>query len=280
MARTPRVSVVTDSTADIPAAIANEMRISVVPAILTIDNETFRDSESFSRDDFYRRMPSMKSPATTAVPSIDEFKNAYETGLEMGADNVFAIHVSSKLSAMYDTATRAAEDFGDRVETFDSEQLSLGLGFQAMDAADCALRGNTLDEVRACALRARQNARVFAMINSLEYLRRSGRVSWLQAGVGDMLRIKVLIDIQGGLPIFAGRTRTRKKGVEKLIECGETWKRVARFAVLHSGVPDEATEIAHQLDHISSTPVLVVSATTIIGAHIGPRSLGLAALVA
>ena len=280
MARAPRVAVVTDSTADIPAAIAREMRISVVPAILTIDNETFRDSEAFSRDDFYQRMPSMKSPATTAVPSIDEFKNAYETGLEMGAENVFAVHVSSKLSAMYDTATRAAEDFGDRVETFDSEQLSLGLGFQAMDAADCALRGNTLNEVRDCALRARQNARVFAMINSLEYLRRSGRVSWLQAGVGDMLRIKVLIDIQGGLPIFAGRTRTRKKGVEKLIESGEAWKRVARFAVLHSGVPDEAREIAHQLEHISSTPSLVVSATTIIGAHIGPRSLGLAALAA
>ncbi len=280
MASAPQVAVVTDSTADIPAALSREMCISVVPAILTIDNETFRDSETFSRDDFYRRMTSLKSPATTAVPSINEFKNAYKTGLEMGAENVFAIHVSSKLSAMYDTATRAAEDFGDCVETFDSEQLSLGLGFQAVDAADCALRGGTLNEVRACALRARQKARVFAMINSLEFLRRSGRVSWLQAGVGDMLRIKVLIDIQGGLPIFAGRIRTRKKGVQKLIEWGEAWKRVTRFAVLHTGVPDEATEIAHQLEHISSVPALVVSATTIIGAHIGPRSLGLAALVA
>ncbi len=280
MASTPRVAVVTDSTADIPAALASEMRISVVPAILTIGNETFRDCEAFSRDDFYRRMPSMKSPATTAIPSIDEFKNAYETGLEMGAENVFAIHVSSKLSAMYFTASRAAEEFGGRVETFDSEQLSLGLGFQAMDAADCALQGGTLNKVRACALRAREKTRVFAMINSLEYLRRSGRVSWLQAGVGDMLRIKVLIDIQGGLPTFAGKTRTRKNGVQKLIERGEAWKRVTRFAVLHSGVPDEATDIAHQLEHISSTPALVVSATTIIGAHIGPRSLGLAALVA
>ncbi len=275
-----RVAVVTDSTADIPAVIAREMQISVVPAILTIVNETIRDSETFSRDDFYHRMPSMKKPATTAVPSIDEFKNAFETKLEMGAEKVFAIHVSSKLSAMYGTATRAAEDFGDRVETFDSEQLSLGLGFQAMDSALCALQGGTLNEVRACALRARKKARVFAMINSLEYLRRSGRVSWLQAGVGEVLQIKVLIDIQGGLPVFSGRTRTRKKGVQKLMESGKAWEQVTRFAVLHTGVPNEAADIAHQLEHISSTPALVVSATTIIGAHIGPRSLGLAALLA
>ena len=275
----PRVAIVTDSTADIPAALAMEMRISVVPAILTIENETHWDSESFSRDDFYQRMPSMNKPATTAVPSIDEFKIAYETGFNQGAENIFAIHVSSKLSAMYDTASRAAEDFGDRVETFDSEQLSLGLGFQAMDAAVCALRGGTLDEVRTCALRTRGKARVFAMVNSLEYLRRSGRVSWLQAGLGDVLQIKVLIDIQGGLPIFAGRILSRRKGIQKLIEIGKSWKQSTRLAVLHSGVPDEATEIAHQLEHISSTPALVVSATTIIGAHVGPRSLGLAALL-
>ena len=212
MARAPRVAVVTDSTADIPAAIAREMRISVVPAILTIDNETFRDSEAFSRDDFYQRMPSMKSPATTAVPSIDEFKNTYETGLEMGAENVFAVHVSSKLSAMYDTATRAAEDFGDRVETFDSEQLSLGLGFQAMDAADCALRGNTLNEVRACALRARQNARVFAMINSLRIStpQRSSQLasSWGRRHASDQSPYRH----QGGAPNLCRKDSYEEKG--------------------------------------------------------------------
>jgi DegV family protein with EDD domain len=179
---------------------------------------------------------------------------------------------------MYATATSAAEKFGGRVQTFDSQQLTLGLGFQVLEGAIAAQAGSSMNEVLEVVEYARSRVEVLAMINSMEYLRRSGRVSWIQAGVSDVLQIKVLLNLEDGEVKSLGRTRTRRNALRQLKEITRSWGSLARLAVLHSGIPEEASDLAEELKDCSDTAPLVVDVTTIIGAHVGPGSMGLAAL--
>jgi DegV family protein with EDD domain len=220
----------------------------------------------------------MSQPPTTAVPSMKTFEETYQACFDAGARSVLAITVSSRLSGMFDTATLAGEAFGDRVHVFDSQQISLGLGFQVIEAAIDAQRGNSLPSLLANAERILPRVGVIAMINSLEYLKRSGRVSWLRAGVGDILRIKLLIGLEEGTVVQIGRARTRKNALQQVVDTAASWGPLSRLAVLHSGIPDEATLMADTLKHLASTQPFVVDVTTVIGAHVGPESIGLAVL--
>jgi len=125
---------------------------------------------------------------------------------------------------------------------------------------------------------ARERVKLVALIRSLEYLRRSGRVSWLKAGVGDLLRIKLLLSVHDGLVEAVGRAHTWGKGWGELVELARSWAPFERLAVLHSGIPEEASQMAGELRDLSRLDPAVVQVTTIIGAHVGPRSIGLAGL--
>ena len=272
------IGIVTDSTADLPVEIVEQYGIGVVPALLAVEGVDYRDGQDMSREEFYRRMPAMQIPPTTAVPSPQFFEDAYESCLTEGVQEVLGIFVSSKLSSMFATATTAAERFSGRVRTFDSQQLTLGLGFQVLEGAIAAQAGSSIDGVLQVVERARTKVEVLAMINSMEYLRRSGRVSWVQAGVSDVLQIKVLLNLEDGEVKSLGRTRTRRNALKQLKEISRSWGVLERLAVVHTGIPEESKELAQELQDLSATEVMVVDVTTIIGAHVGPGSLGLAAL--
>ncbi len=275
---TSTIGIVTDSTADLPTELVERYDIAVVPALLAVEGTSYRDGEDMSREEFYRKMPAMQTPPTTAVPSPQVFEDAYASHLDKGASEVLGIIVSSKLSSMYATATSAAEKFGGRVQTFDSQQLTLGLGFQVLEGAIAAQAGSSMIEVLKIVERARSRVEVLAMINSMEYLKRSGRVSWIQAGVSDVLQIKILLNLEDGEVKSLGRTRTRRNALRQLKEITRSWGPLARLAVLHSGIPEEASVLAEELKDCSETALLIVDVTTIIGAHVGPGSMGLAAL--
>lgn len=272
------IGIVTDSTADLPPELVTRYSIAVVPALLAVEGKSYRDGEDMSREEFYRRMPTMQTPPTTAVPSPQIFEEAYASHLDKGASEVLGIIVSSKLSSMFATATSAAEKFAGRVKTFDSQQITLGLGFQVLEGAIAAQAGSSMDEILKVVERARCRVEVLAMINSMEYLRRSGRVSWIQAGVSDVLQIKVLLNLENGEVKSLGRTRTRRNALRQLKDILRSWGSLARLAVVHTGIPDEATVLAQELKDRSDTEPLIVDVTTIIGAHVGPGSMGLAAL--
>jgi len=274
----PRVGIVTDSTSDVPVQDATQLGIQVVPAILVIDGESLQDGQELSRSDFYRRMSGFKNPATTASPSPAAFAQAYAALFEQGVEAVLSIHVASTLSGILNAAAQAARDFGERVKLFDSGQVSMGLGLQVIEAAHAAGQGAGLQDVVERARAARERVKLVALIRSLEYLRRSGRVSWLQAGVGDLLRIKLLLSVHDGLVEAAGRAHTWGKGWGELVQMARDWAPFERLAVLHSGIPDEAARMAGELRDLSRLEPAVVQVTTIIGAHVGPRSIGLAGL--
>jgi DegV family protein with EDD domain len=268
------VAIVTDSTADVPLDEARALGITVIPAILTVEGQTFIDGESFSRTDLYQRMATLQGLPTTAVPSPARFASAYERLLSGGASSILSIHISEKLSGMLQTATQAAQDFGDRVRILDSHQLSLGIGFQA------AVAGGSIQAVTQVARLARDKVRLIAMLNTLEFVRRSGRVSWLRANLGELLNFKQLIEVVDGTIKRLDRVRTRPRALEALHAMATAWGPLHRLAILHTAVPEEAAVLSRELSHLSATAPLVVEVTTVIGAHVGPESIGLAALLA
>lgn len=278
MANQQEVAIVTDSTSDIPAEIAANLQISVVPALLTIEGKSFRDGEGMTREEIYARMPTLRQPVTTAVPSSNEFSQTYRSLLEAGFSKVLSIHVSSDLSGMLNSAKQAADEYDGAVELFDSRQLSLGLGFQVIEAARKAMAGDSLERLLEYARQVRNRVSVVAMVNSLEYLHRSGRVSWLRAGLGDFLRIKLLVEIRDGLVEELAKTRTSGRALQQVKDLAKSWAPLEKLAVLHAGIPDQARQLADDLQHLLAERVLVVDVTTVIGAHVGPGSFGLAAL--
>jgi len=273
-----RVGIVTDSSADIPSELLESLQIEMIPALLIIDGETYIDGDQLSRTDFYKGLPEYRQPPTTATPSSAKFEAAYQRFFERGVEHVLSIHVASTLSGMFMSANQAAQAFPNQVHMIDSGQLSLGLGYQVIEAAQAASQGQRLEQVLEIAESARQKVRVAALINSLEYLRRSGRVNWLRAGVGDLLRIKQLLGVNQGAIVPLGKARTFARALEALLQIGRSWGTCDRLAVLHTGIPEMAEQVAQTLQRQSATTPRIVEVTTIIGAHVGPGSIGLAGL--
>jgi DegV family protein with EDD domain len=274
----PSVAIVTDSIADIPAEHVESLNISVVPAILIIEGQTYVDGEEISRKEFYQRMPTFTEPATTAIPSSMAFETRYRKLLDAGYDWILSIHVASQLSGMINAASQAAQAYDDRVRIFDSKSLTMGLGFQVMEAAEAALRGESFESTLEIVRSARERVRLVALIDTLEYLKRSGRISWLRASLGDLLQMKLLVNVLDGVVGRLGITRTHKKGVIELLSHVKSWGSLERLAVLHSGIPDEASAFVEKVRHLTSNPPLLVDVTTLIGTHVGPKAIGFAGL--
>lgn len=274
----PSVAIVTDSIADIPTDQVEKLNISVVPAILIIEGQTYVDGEEISRDEFYQRMPTFSEPATTAIPSSMAFDERYRRLLDSGYERILSIHVASQLSGMINAASQAAQAYDDRVRIFDSKSLTMGLGFQVLEAAEASLRGESLDSILEIVRSARERVRLVALIDTLEYLKRSGRISWLRASLGDLLQMKLLVSVLDGEVVRLGITRTHKKGIVQLLSHVKSWGSLERLAVLHSGIPEEASAFVDKVRHLTSNPPLIVDVTTLIGTHVGPKAIGLAGL--
>ena len=278
MAEKTSIAIVTDSTADIPEKEREIFEIEVIPAVLAMDGETYMDGRDLTRAEFYRRLPNLLKPPTTAAPSIKLFEDAYERLLSGGKERILSIHLPNSLSSMLDVATRAAQSFGERVKVFDSGQVSLGMGFQAIEAASAALKGASFDSVIEVAQRARENVRLIALIDTLEFLKRSGRIGWISAGLGNLLQIKIVLELINGMVNRLGQVRTRGKALAQLEQIAETWGLLERLAIAHSAAAEEAEIFAAKIRHLCKTPPMIIDVTTAIGAHIGPGAIGIIGL--
>lgn len=272
------IAVVTDSTADLPPDLARSRDIQVIPAVLMIDGKSYADGQEFSREDFYRRLPELKALPTTGAPAVGAFERVYERLLATGYESVLSIHVAGKLSGVLNAAHAAAQNFSERVHVVDSQQVSMGLGYQALAAAEATAQGGGLDEVLEAAESVRRRLRLVAMLDSLEYLRRSGRVSWMQANLGSFLRIKLFLEVRDGEVLRRGQTRTRQKGMLQLVDQLEGLGSLARLAVLHTNAEQEGEELLELFRPDLPEAPLLINVTSVIGTHVGPGCLGYAAL--
>jgi DegV family protein with EDD domain len=273
-----KIGFVTDSTADLPADLAGKHGIEVVPAIVNIGNNSYSDGIDISREDFYSRLPNLFPSPTTSSPSVGSIQERYEKLLRAGADFVISIHPPNELSGIFNAARLAAEAFGLRVKVVDSGQVSLGLGFQVMLAAEAAARGALVDEVSALVEDVRQRVRLAALLDTIEYIHRSGRVSWAVAKLGGILRLQPLIELRFGIVHRLGLARTRLQGVDRLLDSLNSWGPLERLGVLHTNAESAARSLLEEVKSKVMVQPLLVNVTTAIGTHVGPNGLGFAAV--
>lgn len=270
------VKIVTDSAADLPAADVAAHGIGVVPLTIRFGDDEFVDGVDLTPQAFYDKMAELDVLPATAAPSPGAFEAAFR---EAGADGdpVVCINLSSQLSATMQSAQTAAKAIGDDLDlrVVDSSSITAGLGLQVLAAAELAASGGTADEIVALVEDLRRRTRVFGALDTLENLKKGGRIGGAQAMIGSILSIKPIIDISTGVVTEAGKQRTRKKAMvwlrDKLFEQPD----LERVAVCH-GCSDDVEELADLLSPRYSREQLTTwTIGPVIGAHGGPRVLGL-----
>jgi DegV family protein with EDD domain len=274
------IHIVTDSTSDIPVDIARALRITVIPVHVIFGEESFDDGVTILREEFYRRLKTSSVLPTTSTPSAGEFAAVYE---RLDGD-IVSIHVASRWSSLFGTAQLGATLAPQAQVTFwDSGKLAMGLGWQVILAARAAQQGQSLADIMQTLENAKRRVHLFAALDTLSYLRRSGRVNPFVARFGQLLSIKPLIDVGDGEVSIAGRARTRHNAIERLKELTYDLGSLQALAVLHTACYDAARQLADEfeqtLPHLRE-PIIICEATTAVGTHVGPNGLGIAAVVA
>lgn len=275
-----RVRIVTDSTADIPDDMIQELEIGIVYDYVNFGDQSLRDRIDISREEFYTLLTAGPEIPTTAMPGIGEFVQAYQ---EAGAPEVaiVSLHPPNRLSGLCNAARLAAESFPEGcITVVDTGQLSMGMGWQVIAAARAAQAGASTTEIVELVEALTPRVRVYAALDSIEFLRRSGRVSWAQALVGAVLRVKPMIEVQDGQVLPLDRVRTRRRAIARLVELTESLGPLESLAILYTNRPDGVDELRQRLDHLCPDPALAINVTPIIGVHTGPNGLGVAAVAA
>jgi DegV family protein with EDD domain len=246
-----KIKVITDSTADIPQAIVDELDIAVVPIYLRFGEAVYRDNVDLKTGDFYERLDSSPVHPATSQPPPEDFINCYGFQLK-SASGVVSIHVSSKISGTYNSALLAKKimEEGRLVEVLDSQYNSAGLGLVAMAAARLAKAGVGMAEVLAEAKKTISEIRMFGMFNTMKYLSLSGRVSRSIATVADFLDVKPLLTFRDGEIVRAGFVRTFSKGLDRLYDYVAHKANIQEMFIVHSAVPEWAESLKQRLANI------------------------------
>jgi DegV family protein with EDD domain len=275
-----KLGLVTDSTSDLPQYLVEEHGIEVVPCILVIAGKAYLDGQGISRSEFYHQLPGLRPAPTTAAPSIGEFASRYSRLLDGRCDHVLSIHATGGLTSIVESARQAGHEFGGRVTVVDSRSLSLGLGFQVLAAAEAAQDG--LEAALAAVESTRRRLHLFAVLDALEYARRSGRLPAPLSILGGLLHIKPLIELTDGEIKTIAAVRTATQAAQRMADFLHSGGRFERLAILHADAEPRAREFLQRIMQESSQAlprgILLVNVTTVIGTHVGPNALGFAAV--
>jgi DegV family protein with EDD domain len=270
------VFIVSDSSCDLEQAETDSLNIEIVPLSIRFGSQEFTDRLDLSVEDFYMRMANSDDLPQTACPSPGAFEQAFRNAGQAGADAVVCLNISSALSNTFQSAQTAASTFGGSipVNVIDSRTVSSGLGTLVLEAARAARGGADAASVlrRVRDLIARTH--VLAALNTLENLKKGGRIGEAKAMVGSILSIKPLIDITGGTVQEAGRARTRKRAMEMLYERMRAAGAIEHVAVMHSGAPDIDTFLDLIATHFPREELRVGKMGAVIGTHGGPQMIG------
>ena len=275
-----RIRIAADSVCDLPAEAAALLGVSIIPTYVNIGDESIPDDGiALDRASFYRQLPAMTSQPTTAAPSPGDAEAFYREILEAGADHIVSIHVPEKLSGVLNAMRLGAESVGtEKVTLVDSQQLTFGIGLQVWVAADLAGQGADLAEILRAIERVRVHSKVYAIINTIEFIRRSGRVNPLVASLGGLLKIKPIIEVSGGAVTSIGRQRTWKRAVARLRDLTRAQAPLERLAILHIANRSGAEAFLDSIRDVAPSDTLVIETTPTLGTHTGPGALGVATL--
>lgn len=271
-----KIAIVTDSTADLTPELVEELGVTIVPLQVIFGNEAYREGVEITTEEFYERLVKSRPLPTTSAPSVGDFQEVYERLLEE-VDSIVSIHIGAKLSGTVQAAHTARQSLAkpERIEIVDSQAASVAVGFAVMEAVEAARAGAKLAEVKAAAESAVQRTNVRFMLDTLEYVRRGGRIGRARAYLGTLLRVKPILSFREGEVYPEERVRTRARGLERMIQWAVRQQKVKRAVVAHSTTPDEAESIRERLAMaFPNVEIHLVRFGPVLGTHGGPGVIG------
>jgi DegV family protein with EDD domain len=276
------VKIVTDSNCDLPAELVARYGITVVPLYINIGKKSYLDGVEMTHEQFYEGLPHFESHPTTSVPGPGQLVQVYEQLAQSGATQIISIHIGGALSAMVAVARLAAEEVKSvPVTVLDSGQLSLGTGMLALTAAEAAVEGRPQSEIMTALEDQAARTHCIAALDTLKYLRRSGRLSRFQSTLGSVLQIKPLLRMHGG-EFDMERVRTRNGADARVIELLTQLAPFERLTLVHTHAPEKVQLLRQKASHLfpDGEEPMVAEVTPLIGTHIGPGAAGFVAIQA
>lgn len=270
------VFVVTDSTSDIPVHFREELGIEMVPLSINFENETVLDGVDLSPEQYVERLRTLDKLPSTAQPTVEQFQTAYKKGLDAGMD-VICITISTGLSGTFNSASLAAEQLDpERIKVVDSLKASTSLGWVVVEAARAAQGGASLQETVAVAERTREKTHFFALLETLDYVYKGGRIGRASHMVGSALGIKPILGLEEGTVLPVERVRTWKKALKRMIEVASSRGKLLDVAVLHTDNLPEAQKVVDELkSRFPDAHYEIVFAGTTIATYAGPGAVGI-----
>jgi DegV family protein with EDD domain len=272
-----KIAVLTDSACDIPQELIKALNIKVLPLKIIYPDREYSDRVDIKPQDVYDKMPG--EIPTTSMPCLGEIRNAIEKIKNEGFTHLLAIHLSSGLSGTFQAVQVAAHDIDNLfVKVIDTKTLSIAQGWMVMDAARNIAQGVSFDKVVEQLNKLKPKVRVYYVLETLEYLRRGGRIGKVAAMLGEFLHLKPIISVdEEGKYFTYCKARGRKKSIERLIQIVEEniKDKPARLAILHGGAKKEAEEMLQRLHHLPNLKEIITSdISPALGVHTGPGLLG------
>ncbi len=274
------IRIAADSVCDLPPELVDSLGIYIIPTYVNVDGESIADDgRRLDRARFYRELPRMASLPTTAAPSPGDAAAFYREIIAEGAEEIVSIHVPEKLSGTLNAMRLGAEAVAkDRITLVDSLQLAFGIGMQVWAAAELALEGADRDTILATIETVRIHTKVYAIIDTMEYLRRSGRVNALAASLGEILRIRPVINVADGEVQSIGRLRTWARAEQRLRELTREQTPLDRLAIIHIANRTGAETFLRSIQDFAPSDTLIIETTPTLGTHVGPGAIGVATL--
>ena len=274
------IRIVTDSTCDLPESVVRDYGITIIPLYVNFGASSYLDGVELSRREFYEMLPNAETFPTTAVPGLAAFTATYEGLAAQGATEIVSIHIAATLSATCDVARKAAEETESiPVTVFDPGQVTLGTGFAALAAADAVAEGKSVPEIVAQLEDMAPRIHSYAALDTVDFLRRSGRLTAIQYGLSTILSIKPLIMMHNG-ELSSERVRTGQGCLDRMIELVKGLGPLEQLALVHTNASEKAERLYEKTRNLfpSDEAPFSTNVTPIIGAHVGPNAVGMVAV--
>jgi DegV family protein with EDD domain len=270
------VRVVTDSACDLPPEVCEQLGIEVVPLTIRFGEREYVDRKELTTDEFWRQLETASVLPETAAPSVGAFEETFRALHDAGADGIVCVNLSARLSATMQSAQLAAKALDGLcpIEVIDSENASMGIGNLALHAARRAAQGADVETIASEVVDRRSRQRLFATLDTLEYLKKGGRIGGARAMLGSMLSIKPIISVVDGAVEEAGKVRTRSKALQFVIDRIPEGN-VESICVLHSAAADLDHFIELVQPKVPGAEMIVGRIGPVVGVHVGPGALGL-----
>jgi DegV family protein with EDD domain len=278
---TQQVIVVTDSTSDIPQDHATALNIEIVPLSVRFGDEVFLDRIEMSQAEFLERLKGSTELPQTSQPSTTMFEDVFRAAITADLD-VVCITIASQLSGTFNSARLAGEAVNsDRIHVIDSQTVSMALGWAVIAAARSANAGKNTEEVVSAAYVALSRVQLYAVLETLDYAHRGGRIGRASHLIGSMLSIKPILTVRAGEVTPLERVRTWEKAIDRIAEIARTHAPLEGLAIAHAGNPGDAQRLADELrDLVPSDQFVLCDVGPVIATYAGPGAVGIFPLAA